>query len=119
ITADLERRGYTESDKSPDVLVEYGTAVKEARDPTDETDKYLWGTSDLRGWGPGRHAATPVGCAGGAGALGRGGLPRKQVLWRGHATAKSSVDPAVSVKRLDQAADAILDQFPQRVLAVR
>jgi hypothetical protein len=40
------------------------------------------------------------------------------LLWRGHGPAAASDDEASSVKRLDQAADAILDQFPQRSLAL-
>jgi Domain of unknown function (DUF4136) len=118
IAADLERHGYTVSDQSPDVLVEYVTAVKEPHDPTDESYNYLWRAKDWRGWGPGRNDATPAEYAQGAVIIDVVDAKTKQLLWRGHGPADASDDQASSVKRLDQAVDAILDHFPQRSVAL-
>ena len=118
IAADLERRGYTVNDQSPDVLVEYGTAVREADDPTDESYNYVWRSRDWRGWGPGQNDATPAEYDQGAVIIDVVDAKTKQLLWRGHGPATTSEDVAASVKRLDQAVDAILGQFPQRSLAL-
>ena len=98
--------------------MEYGIAVKEARDPTDESYNYLWRANDGRGWGPGQNDATPAEYAQGAVIIDVVDAKSKQVLWRGHGPATASEDVATSVKRLDQAVDAILSQFPQRSLAL-
>lgn len=118
IVADFERHGYSENDQSPDVLVEYGTAVREADDPTDESYNYVWRSKDWRGWGPGQNDATPAEYDQGAVIIDVVDAKTKQLLWRGHVPADASDDVAVSVKRLDQAVDAILDHFPQRSLAL-
>ena len=98
--------------------MEYGIAVKEARDPTDESYNYLWRANDWRGWGPGQNDATPAEYAQGAVIIDVVDAKSKQLLWRGHGPATASEDVATSVKRLDQAVDAILSQFPQRSLAL-
>src|SRR5262249_30451520 len=53
ITTELERRGYTQREMDPDVLVEYGTATREALDPSDWNYNYLFRGPEWRGWGPG------------------------------------------------------------------
>jgi hypothetical protein len=118
IAADLERRGYTVNDQSPDVLVEYGTAVRGADNATDESYNYVWRGKDWRGWGPGPNDATPAEYDQGAVIIDVVDAKTNQLLWRGHGPASTSDDVAVSVKGLDQAVDAILGQFPQRSLAL-
>jgi len=117
IAADFERHGYTMSEQSPDVLVEFATAVKEPHDASDESDNYLWRDQEWRHWGPGRNDATPAEYAQGAVIIDVVDARTKQLLWRGHGPAGASEDRA-PVKRLDQAADAILDHFPERSLAL-
>jgi hypothetical protein len=118
IAAELERRGYAANEPAPDVLVEYGTAVREDLDPSDWTYNYLWRTSDWRGWGPGRNDATPEEYAHGAVVIDVVDARTGQLLWRGHAAADPSIDEGASLKRLDRAVAAILDRFPARTLAV-
>jgi hypothetical protein len=117
IATQLEHRGYTADDASPDVLIEYGTAAREELDPTDWSYNYLWRPNDWRGWGPGHNDATPVEYAEGAVLIDVVDAHTGQLLWRGHEAAKPSGDEHVTVKNLDRAADTILDQFPGRALA--
>ncbi len=117
IAVRLERRGYTADDAAPDVLIEYGTAVKEELDPTDESYNYLWRSDDWRGWGPGANDATPVEYTHGAVVIDVVDAHTGQLLWRGHEAADASADEHVTVKNLDKAADTIVDQFPGRALA--
>jgi len=117
IAVQLERRGYTADDAAPDVLIEYGTAVKEELDPSDESYNYLWRSDDWRGWGPGANDATPAEYTHGAVVIDVVDAHTGQVLWRGHEAADPSADEHVTVKNLDKAADTILDQLPGRALA--
>lgn len=117
IAVQLERRGYTPDDATPDVLVEYGTAVKEELDPTDWSYNYLWRPKDWRGWGPGTNEATPAEYAHGAVVIDVVDARTGQLLWRGHEAADPSADEHVTVRKLDQAVATILDRFPGRTLA--
>jgi hypothetical protein len=117
IAAQLERRGYTADDATPDVLIEYGTAVREELDPTDWSYNYIWRAKDWRGWGPGVNDATPAEYTDGAVVIDVVDAHTGQLLWRGHEAADASADEHVTVKHLDKAADTILDQFPGRALA--
>jgi hypothetical protein len=117
IAARLERRGYAPTDASPDVLVEYGTAVKEELDPTDWSYNYLWRLNDWRGWGPGTNDATPAEYAHGAVVIDVVDARTNQLLWRGHEAADPTGDPHVAMRGLDKAVAAILDRFPGRTLA--
>jgi hypothetical protein len=117
IATQLEHRGYTADDASPDVLIEYGTAAREELDPTDWSYNYLWRPNDWRGWGPGANDATPTEYAEGAVLIDMVDAHTGRLLWRGHEAAKPSADEHVTVKDLDRAADTILDQFPGRALA--
>jgi uncharacterized protein DUF4136 len=117
IAVQLERRGYTADDAAPDVLIEYGTAVKEELDPSDESYNYLWRSDDWRGWGPGANDATPAEYTHGAVVIDVVDAHTGQALWRGHEAADPSADEHVTVKNLDKAADTILDQLPGRALA--
>jgi hypothetical protein len=118
IAAQLERRGYAANDASPDVLVEYGTAVKEELDPTDWSFNYLWRPEDWRGWGPGANDATPAEYAHGAVVIDVVDARTNQLLWRGHEAADPTGDPRVTMRGLDHAVAAILDRFPGRTLAL-
>jgi hypothetical protein len=118
IEAQLERHGYAANDASPDVLIEYGTAVKEELDPTDWSYNYLWRPNDWRGWGPGTNDATPAEYAHGAVVIDVVDARTNQLLWRGHEAADPSGDPRVTMRGLDHAVAAILDRFPGRTLAL-
>jgi hypothetical protein len=118
IAAELERRGYTENEAAPDVLVEYGAAAKEDLDPSDESYDYLWRTADWRGWGPGPNDATPAEYANGAVLIDVVDARTGQLLWRGHAAANASSDEHISIKGLDRTVAAILDRFPTRTVAL-
>jgi hypothetical protein len=118
IAAHLERRGYAADDATPDVLVEYGTAVREELDPTDWSYNYLWRPNDWRGWGPGVNDATPAEYTHGAVVIDGVDARTGQLLWRGHEAADPSADEHVTVRRLDQAVATILDRFPGRTLAL-
>jgi hypothetical protein len=118
IAVQLERRGYAVSESSPDVLVEYETAVKEELDPTDWSFSYLWRPNDWRGWGPSSNDATPAEYTHGAVVIDVVDARTNQLLWRGHAAADPTGDPAVTVRGLDRTVAAILDRFPGRTLAL-
>jgi Domain of unknown function (DUF4136) len=118
IAAQLEHRGYTADDASPDVLVEYGTAVKEEVDPTDWSYNYLWRPKAWRGWGPGTNDATPAEYSHGAVVIDVVDARTKQLLWRGHEAADPTGDPQATMRGLDQAVASILDRFPGRTLAI-
>lgn len=114
ITAELERRGYVATRTSPDVLVEYGTAAKEALDQSDWDYDYLWRGPEWRGWGPGVNDATPTEYANGAVIIDMIDARTGQMLWRGHEAVDPSGDEGAAARRLDRTAVAILRQLPQR-----
>ena len=116
IARELEHRGYTAEDARPDVLIEYGTAVREELDPTDWSFNYLWRPDDWRGWGPGANDATPTEYAEGAVLIDVIDAHTGRLLWRGHEATDPSADDHVTLKRLDRAVDTILDRFPGRTL---
>ena len=118
IAAELERRGYTENEVAPDVLVEYGAAAKEDLDPSDDSYDYLWRPADWRGWGPGPNDATPAEYANGAVVIDVVDARTGQLLWRGHAAADASRDEHISIQGLDRTVAAILDRFPSRTVAL-
>jgi Domain of unknown function (DUF4136) len=118
IAAQLEHRGFTAADASPDVLVEYGTAVKEEVDATDWDYNYLWRPKDWRGWGPGINDATPAEYSHGAVVIDMVDARTGQLLWRGHEAVDPTGDPRVTMRGLDQAVATILDRFPGRTLAL-
>jgi len=119
ITAELERRGYVATQASPDVLVEYGAAAKEALDPADWSYDYLWRGPEWRGWGPGPNDATPAEYANGAVVIDMIDARTGQLLWRGHAAVDPSGDEGAATQRLDRTAVAILRQLPERAPATR
>ena len=119
IAADLERRGYQPSAGAPDVLVEYGAAVREDLDPTDWSYAYPWRPLDWRGWGPARNEATPAEYEQGAVIIDLVDARTNRLLWRGHAAADPSGDELSSIRRLDHTVDTILGRLPGLTVAMR
>jgi hypothetical protein len=121
ITTDLERRGYAAADSSgtPDVIVEYSTAVREPLDATDWAYNYAWRSSDWRGWGPGPNDATPAEYAEGAVIIDVLDGHTHHLLWRGHAPAQSTDDERTYERRMGRTVEAIIDELPQATLASR
>jgi hypothetical protein len=113
ITIDLERRGYAEAgtNGTPDVIVEYSTAVREPLDPTDWAYDYAWRPNDWRGWGPGANDATPAEYAQGAVIIDVLDGHTHHLLWRGHAPAQSTDDERTYERRMGQTVEAIIDRL--------
>jgi hypothetical protein len=114
ITSDLERRGYAAADSSatPDVIVEFATAVREPLDPTDWAYDYAWRSTDWRGWGPGPNDAAPTEYAQGAVIIDVLDGRTHHLLWRGHAPAQFTEDERTYERRMGQTVKAIIDELP-------
>ncbi len=119
ITRSFQDRGYTFDERDADVAVAFYATSREKMDVT------LWdyGYPFYPGW-PRSPRTTPVATPYADGSVivdvVRAGT--RQLLWRGEGHAELGSDPAENVKRLEQAAEAIVAHFPvptKRVVAER
>ncbi|HTS88759.1 MAG TPA: DUF4136 domain-containing protein [Gemmatimonadales bacterium] len=113
IAADLERRGYVQSDSSPDLLVTYYLAPPPQLELSEWESGYIWRPSIWRDWGPTAGDPTPAEYANGAVIIDILDASTNALVWRGHAVAPAAEDDHLYQRNLGQSVAAIIRQLPE------